>query len=260
VLFNMDQYTIEEIRTLLNRSKLNQKLVNNLKTDSRKGVIKLIEKWEKQQAYIIDQQKLLHKMSTYERELYEQGYDLIAGIDEVGRGPLAGPVVAAAVILPKQFNILGINDSKQLSDAKREYYFQQIQEHAISVGIGMCHAQQIDKVNIYQATKIAMREAITQLKQFPDYLLIDAMKLEMDIPFQAIVKGDQQSVSIAASSIVAKVTRDRYMKRLAEDYPSYGFQTHMGYGTKQHLEAISSLGIISEHRRSFSPIKEVASS
>jgi ribonuclease HII len=256
----MENYTIDEIAALLDKPTIDQNLLRKFKKDSRKGVIKLIEKWEKQQAELIDQQKQLLAMTTYERELYEQGYELIAGVDEVGRGPLAGPVVAAAVILPRQFDVLGINDSKQLSDAKREYFFQLIQEHAISIGVGIIHAHQIDEVNIYQATKIAMREAITQLKQKPDYLLIDAMKLELDIPQQSIIKGDQKSVSIASSSIVAKVTRDQYMKRLADNYPSYGFQQHMGYGTKQHLEAISTFGIISEHRRSFSPIKEVVSS
>ncbi|MBM7659381.1 ribonuclease HII [Bacillus mesophilus] len=256
----MKQYTINEITSILNNRTIDQKLLKELKKDSRKGVIKLIDQYEKEQQEFLLQKKHWKQMTTYEKELHGLGYSLVAGVDEVGRGPLAGPVVASAVILPRQVELLGINDSKQLTDAKKEYYFQLIQDVAISIGIGFIHAQKIDEVNIYEATKLAMKEAITQLKPMPDFLLIDAMKLELDIKQKSIIKGDQNSASIAASSIIAKVTRDNYMKKLAEEYPQYGFQNHMGYGTKQHLEAISLNGIISEHRRSFAPIKEVASS
>jgi ribonuclease HII len=255
----MKNYTIGEITLLLNQNSIDERLLKKLKKDSRKGVIKLVEQFERKQQELVDQQNHWISMTAYERGLHESGYRLIAGVDEVGRGPLAGPVVAAAVILPRQVNLLGINDSKQLTEVKREYYYQLIQDVSISIGIGMIHAHHIDEVNIYEATKLAMKEAIKQLNPFPDYLLIDAMKLDLDIQQQSIVKGDQTSASIAASSIIAKVTRDKYMKELAEAHPHYGFQNHMGYGTKQHLEAISSYGIISEHRQSFAPIKEVAS-
>jgi ribonuclease HII len=256
----MSNYTIEELSNLLTKSTIDQKLIRKLKKDPRKGVIKLIEKWEKQEAMIKKQRDMLVEMTTYERELYEKGIDLIAGVDEVGRGPLAGPVVAAAVILPKDFDVLGINDSKQLSEEKREALFEIIQAQAISVGIGIIPPQQIDEVNIYQATKLAMKKAIMQLTTKPQYLLIDAMKLEIEIPQLSITKGDEKSVSIAASSIVAKVIRDGYMKRLGEEYPNYGFQKNMGYGTKEHLEAISTYGITKEHRLTFSPVKEGLSS
>ncbi|WP_456275516.1 ribonuclease HII [Bacillus sp. AK128] len=255
----MRDYSINEIAKLLNDHSLDKKLIKKLKQDSRKGVIKLVAQYEKRQEELVNQQKQWAKMTTYEKQLHEEGYILIAGVDEVGRGPLAGPVVAAAVILPRQIELLGINDSKQLNDTKKEYYFQLIQDTAISIGIGFINAHEIDRVNIYEATKLAMKEAITKLNPSPDYLLIDAMKLEVNLPQKSIIKGDQNSVSIAASSIVAKVTRDRYMKKLAEAHPEYGFEQHMGYGTKQHLEAISTYGIISEHRRSFAPIQEVAS-
>ncbi|WP_246939995.1 ribonuclease HII [Bacillus pinisoli] len=253
-----EDYTIAEIASLMKESSLDNKLLTKFKKDTRKGVIRLMEQYEKQQAELLRQQEQWQQMTTYERELHEQGYHLIAGVDEVGRGPLAGPVVAAAVILPRQVELIGINDSKQLTESKREYYYHLIQDLAISIGIGVIHASQIDEVNIYEATKLAMEEAIHQLKPYPDHLLIDAMKLNLNIPQHSIVKGDQNSVSIAASSIIAKVTRDKYMKNLGETYPHYGFENHMGYGTRQHLEAIESYGIISEHRRSFAPIKEVA--
>lgn len=252
----MQKCTIGEIAEILSKHDIDIKLIKELKKDSRSGVIKLIEKWERKQEVIKKQQEKLNEMSSYEKEIYKQGYQTIAGVDEVGRGPLAGPVVAAAVILPADFQILGINDSKQLSEGKREELFELIHQHAISIGIGIIPSEQIDEVNIYQATKLAMRKAISQLTINPDYLLIDAMKLEIDIPQLSLVKGDEKSISIAASSIVAKVFRDRYMKRLGQEFPHYGFENHMGYGTKQHLEAITTYGVTHEHRLSFSPIKD----
>lgn len=252
----MQKYTIGEIAEILSKHDIEIKLINELKKDSRSGVIKLIEKWERKQEVIKKQQEKLIEMSSYENEIYKQGYQTIAGVDEVGRGPLAGPVVAAAVILPADFQILGINDSKQLSEGKREELFELIHQHAVSVGIGIIPSQQIDEVNIYQATKLAMRKAISHLAISPDYLLIDAMKLEIDVPQLSLVKGDERSISIAASSIIAKVIRDRYMKRLGQEFPQYGFENHMGYGTKQHIEAITTYGVTQEHRLSFAPIKD----
>jgi ribonuclease HII len=252
----MQNNTIDEIANILAQPAIDKKVIRKLKKDPRKGIMKLIEKWEKGQEILEMQRNKLVEMTTYERELYASGYDLIAGIDEVGRGPLAGPVVAAAVILPQNFDVLGVNDSKQVSEEKRENLFELIQEHAVGIGIGIIPSHQIDEVNIYQATKLAMKKAILQLSIRPDYLLVDAMKIDLEIPQLSITKGDEKSVSIAASSIVAKVIRDRYMKRLGEEYPVYGFQNHMGYGTKQHLEAIHTHGITSEHRLTFSPIKD----
>ncbi len=251
----MESYSINQIINMFEQSKITTEMIIELKKDPRKGVIKLLEKREKQESILNEQRELLQSMSAFETDLFEKGFNMIAGIDEVGRGPLAGPVVAAAVILPKTFKVLGINDSKKLSYEKKEEYFQLINEKALSVGIGIVPAYMVDEVNIYQATKIAMKNAVSQLDPKPDFLLIDAMKVEVDHPQLSIIKGDEKSISIAAASIVAKVTRDRYMKELGEEYPEYGFQSHMGYGTKQHLEAISNFGIISEHRRSFEPIK-----
>ena len=193
----------------------------------------------------------------YEKELYEKGYNLIAGIDEVGRGPLVGPVVTACVILPKNFCLEGLTDSKKLTEKKREKFFDIIMEEAISVGIGIMDQNVIDKVNIYEATKLAMYDAIKKSKIKPDYLLIDAMKLEdTDIPSTSIIKGDMKSISISAASVIAKVTRDRMMDELHEKYPMYNFKKNKGYPTKEHVEAIEKYGIINEHRKTFNPVSK----
>lgn len=177
---------------------------------------------------------------------------LIAGVDEVGRGPLAGPVVAAAVILPRDFDLLGVNDSKKLSEKRREELFDQIMERAVAVNIGMRDEQTIDHVNILNATKEAMADAIRGLNPQPDIVLIDALELEgLNIPQKGIVKGDAKSVSIAAASIIAKVTRDRMMVKYAEQYPGYAFEKNKGYGTKAHYEGLDRLGACPIHRRSF---------
>jgi len=196
-------------------------------------------------------------MLIYENELYEKGYNYIAGIDEVGRGPLVGPVVAAAVILPKDFFMEEINDSKKISEKKREYLYNIINENAISIGIGVVNNKRIDEINIYEATKEAMIMAINNLNIKPEYLLIDAMKLSTEIPSLSIIKGDAKSESIAAASIIAKVYRDRMMYELEEKYPMYDFKNNKGYGTKKHLEALKKYGPIDEHRRSFKPVLEV---
>jgi ribonuclease HII len=169
---------------------------------------------------------------------------------------LAGPVVAAAVVLPDSFKLLGLTDSKKLSKEKREYFYQEIKAQAIAYSVQMVHAPQVDEINIYQATKLAMTNAVKALGINVDFLLLDAIDLPLPIKQLSIIKGDQKSMSIAASSVLAKVTRDRYMEKLNETYPGYGFAKHVGYGTKEHLEAIDTLGITSEHRRSFRPVKE----
>lgn len=192
----------------------------------------------------------------YERELREKGITLIAGVDEVGRGPLVGPVVAACCILPEKFNLDGLTDSKKLSEKKRDYFFEEIKRQAISYGIGVVSAKKIDEVNIYEATKIAMKEAISNMPVKPEHILIDAMPLELDIPTTSIIKGDLKSITISAASVLAKVTRDRMLYELDKEYPMYDFKNNKGYGTKKHLEAIESFGVIDEHRRSYSPVSD----
>ena len=196
-------------------------------------------------------------MKEFENELYNKGINYIAGIDEVGRGPLVGPVVTAAVILPKDFYDERINDSKKLTEKKRELLYDVIMENAISVGIGMSNEDVIDEINILEATKKAMLEAINSLSVKPEYLLIDAVKLNTEIPQMSIIKGDQKSESIAAASIIAKVTRDRMMIELDKEHPEYDFKHNKGYGTKKHIEAIYKYGVLKEHRKSFEPISSV---
>lgn len=193
-------------------------------------------------------------MLDYERKLYEKNITLIAGIDEVGRGPLVGPVVAASVILPKEFYNENIKDSKKLSEKKREELYDVIKENAISIGIGIVSSEEIDKINILEATKKAMIMSIENLAVKPEFILIDAVKLNTDIPYEAIIKGDAKSESIAAASIIAKVTRDRMMIELDKKYPMYNFKKNKGYGTKEHIEAIKKYGIISEHRKTFNKV------
>lgn len=192
----------------------------------------------------------------YERELREKGITLIAGVDEVGRGPLVGPVVAACCILPLEFNLDGLTDSKKLSEKKRDYFFEEIKKQAISYGIGIVDEKKIDEVNIYEATKLAMKEAINNMDVKPEHILIDAMPLELDIPTTSIIKGDLKSITISAASVLAKVTRDRMCLELDERYPMYDFKSNKGYPTKKHLEAIEKYGVIPEHRRSYGPVKD----
>lgn len=190
----------------------------------------------------------------YERELREKGITLIAGVDEVGRGPLVGPVVAACCILPLEFNLDGLTDSKKLSEKKREYFFEEIKKQAISYGIGIVSEKIIDEVNIYEATKIAMKEAINNMSVKPEHILIDAMPLDLDIPTTSIIKGDLKSITISAASVLAKVTRDRMLVELDKKYPMYDFKHNKGYPTKKHLEAIEKYGVLDEHRRSYGPV------
>ena len=199
----------------------------------------------------------LQRMMAEERRLYAEGnhagpVKYIAGVDEVGRGPLAGPVVTAAVILPEDFSILGVNDSKKLSEKRRDELFDQIKEAAVCWSIGIRDNHDIDRINILEATKEAMCDAVRGLEIRPDHLLIDALTLkDIDIPQTGIVKGDANSVSIAAASILAKVTRDRMMVEYHETYPDYAFDKNKGYGTKAHYEGLDKNGITPIHRRSF---------
>lgn len=196
--------------------------------------------------------------------LLSQGYSFVAGLDEAGRGPLAGPVVAAAVILPlSDFDecltrFAGVRDSKQVTEQKREHLYEVIMRHALAIGIGIGSVEMIDEINILQATKYAMRVALTQLAILPHALLLDAVNLpEIELPQRSIIKGDECSLSIAAASIIAKVTRDRMMIQLDKEYPVYGFAQHKGYGTEAHLAALRQHGACPHHRRSFAPVREV---
>lgn len=192
----------------------------------------------------------------YERELYDKGCKYIGGVDEVGRGPLIGSVVAACVILPSDFALDGLTDSKKLSEKKRDEFYKVICNKAISIGIGIVDEKVIDEVNIYEATKIAMKKAISDTDIKPSHVLIDAMPLDIDIPTTSIIKGDAKSISIAAASVIAKVTRDRMMYDLDKVYPMYGLASNKGYGTKKHIEAIKKYGITKYHRLSFKPVSE----
>ena len=194
----------------------------------------------------------------YEKNLYKLGYKFIAGVDEAGRGPLVGPVVAASVILPKNYELEGLNDSKQLSEKKRDKFYEIIMKDAISVGVGIVDSKTIDKINILEASRLAMNIALDKLNVKPDYILTDAMKLEREVEVLPIIHGDALSLSIAAASVIAKVTRDNIMKELSEKYPEYEFEKHKGYPTKKHLELIKKYGIIKdEYRLSYKPIVKI---
>ena len=196
----------------------------------------------------------MEDLYKYEKELYSQGLNLIGGVDEVGRGPLIGSVVAACVVLPKDFILEGLTDSKKLSEKKRNLFYDVIKEKAIAIGLGIVGEKKIDEVNIYEATKIAMKEAIKNTKIKLDHILIDAMPLDINIPTTSIIKGDAKSISIAAASVIAKVTRDRMMYELDKKYPMYDLKNNKGYGTKKHLEAIEKYGITKYHRLTFKPV------
>lgn len=226
--------------------------------DERKSVQALVKKWMRKFEQKKKDRQMFEGMMTFERQARDKGYKYICGIDEVGRGPLAGPVVAAAVILPEEFYLPGLTDSKKLSAEKRDLFYETILSEAVAYGVGIISPAQIDELNIYQATKAAMLKAVDELAVSPEYMLIDAMELALPIPQESLIKGDARSVSIAAASVVAKVTRDRIMKKLAETFPQYGFDQNMGYGTKLHLEALNREGITDYHRKSFSPVKEMA--
>lgn len=250
--------TIKEVKErLATIDRLDHPLFKELIYDARAGVQSAINKRKRELQKQVDEDLRLEKMLTYEKELYAQGIQLIAGVDEVGRGPLAGPVVAAAVILPKNCKIPGLNDSKKIPKSKHQAIYQAVLDQAISVGIGVKDNHVIDQVNIYEATKLAMLEAIHELDPQPQHLLIDAMKLDLPISQASIIKGDANSLSISAASIVAKVTRDQMMATYDQEYPGYDFAQNAGYGTTKHLEGLEKQGVSPIHRRSFEPIKSM---
>ena len=250
--------TIKEIKEqLANIQRLDDPLLAELEQDSRSGVIQAIAKRKREIQKRIDEDERLEGMLAYEKECYARGIELIAGVDEVGRGPLAGPVVAAAVILPKACKIPGLNDSKKIPKYKHKEIYEAVLQNAIAIGIGIKDNHVIDQVNIYEATKLAMMEAIGRLDPQPQHLLIDAMKLDLPISQTSIIKGDANSLSIAAASIVAKVTRDQMMEEFDREYPGYDFTQNAGYGTAKHLAGLDKLGVTPIHRRSFEPVKSI---
>ena len=250
--------TIKGIKErLASIQRLDDPLLTELEQDSRSGVIQAIAKRKKEIQKRLDEDERLEGMLAYEKECYAREIELIAGVDEVGRGPLAGPVVAAAVILPKGCKISGLNDSKKIPKSKHKEIYEAVLQNAIAIGIGVKDNHVIDQVNIYEATKLAMMEAISQLEPQPQHLLIDAMKLDLPISQTSIIKGDANSLSIAAASIVAKVTRDQMMEEFDKEYPGYDFAKNAGYGTANHLAGLDQLGVTPIHRRSFEPVKSM---
>ena len=250
--------TIKEVKERLAMiDELDHPFFEELILDGRAGVQAAISKRKRELQKQVDEDLRLEKMLAYEKELYTQGIQLIAGVDEVGRGPLAGPVVAAAVILPKACKIPGLNDSKKIPKSKHKEIYEAVLQNAVAIGIGIKDNQVIDQVNIYEATKLAMMEAIGQLEPQPQHLLIDAMRLDLPISQTSIIKGDANSLSIAAASIVAKVTRDQMMEEFDREYPGYDFAQNAGYGTANHLAGLDKLGVTPIHRRSFEPVKSM---
>jgi|BioPla2DNA2_1021312.scaffolds.fasta_scaffold04783_14 ribonuclease HII len=251
----MKELSVQSIDKKLKEVSYNElpNFLEEISGDSRIGVQKLIKKYEKKYKDYQLELERIKEISKYENNYYNKGLEYIAGVDEAGRGPLAGPVVAAAVILPKDAVILGINDSKKLSLIKREELFEIINKEALSISIGIIDPQTIDRINILQATFKAMRKAIDGLSIRPDMILVDGNNsiTDISIPQKKIIKGDQKSISIAAAAIVAKVTRDRLMDEFHKLYNDYGFNKHKGYGTKEHIEAIKKYGLCPIHRLSF---------
>lgn len=252
----MEKKSIAELKELFDQKQFTDELVRELKHDQRKGVQTLLKRYERQQQKEQTLKDEFIKMTVYEQSAWKNGFNLIAGVDEAGRGPLAGPIVAAAVILPADFKLYGLNDSKKLNEKQRNFFYEKIKSEAIAWKVSVVTNQQIDEMNIFQATKLAMTNALNQLKQQPDYALIDAVQLS-DLPYQTkeIIKGDEKSISIAAASILAKVTRDQLMKEIHTKFPCYDFQSNMGYGTKYHMEQLKKHGVSPYHRRSFAPVK-----
>lgn len=251
--------TIKEIESILKNTHPEQ-LPDALalyKDDTRSAVASLVVKYQKVHDNYLAELARLDQMLTYENREREKGHTIICGIDEAGRGPLAGPVVAAAVVLPKGMKILYANDSKKLTAKKRDELFDEIMEKAVSVGVGIASPQRIDEINILQATYDAMREAISKLSVVPEVSLNDAVTIpKLTIPQVPIIKGDAKSLSIACASIIAKVTRDRMMEAYDELYPEYGFAGHKGYGSADHYAALKKYGACPIHRRSFRLFEE----
>ncbi len=223
-----------------------------LSQDPRTGVRRLYVQYCRQRALAAKERLRLENMLLYEKDARREGFTVIAGVDEAGRGPLAGPVVASAVILPQEVNIPGVDDSKKLSPVKREHLFHQITKYAVCWSVGISDVEEIDGLNILRASLLAMQRAVQTLKRSPDFVLVDAVRIPgLKMPQLPIVKGDGKSISIAAASIVAKVTRDKMMDEIDKQFPCYGFACHKGYGTSDHMEALRKYGPCPIHRKAF---------
>ncbi|BDR60476.1 ribonuclease HII [Lactobacillus xylocopicola] len=247
--------TINEIKQLLAAGKVSKAELADLANDSRSGVQKLLASYRKRQSKLAAQKAEFRERFAYEKEFWAKG-QTVAGVDEVGRGPLAGPVVTAAVVLDDHFDLVEVNDSKKLTGAKRLELYPRILEEAVSVAVGVKSAEVIDRINIYEADCLAMVEAVAALDQQPDALLVDAMTVPLDLPQVSLIKGDAKSNSIAAASIIAKVFRDQLMADYAKLYPEYHFDKNVGYGTKDHLAAIHEYGPTPIHRKTFAPVSD----
>ena len=248
---------IKEVKKLLYGSPKEEELVI-LRKDARNGVQKLLAAYDKRLASMIAEKVRFAKMLSYEEKYYSEGAKVIAGCDEAGRGPLAGPLSVAAVVLPRNIFIAGLNDSKKLSAKKREELYEEICAKALSITVNLVGPKEIDDINIYEATKKAMANCLMNLTHKPEVALVDAMPLELTgVKCEALIHGDSLSASIAAASIIAKVTRDRIMVELDKEFPQYGFAGHKGYGSESHMEAIARYGPSVWHRRSFEPIKSI---
>lgn len=255
----MQKQTISQIKTMLRQEHIEMNHLEQLRQDQRKGVQDLLKSYDRKQQNLLDLQKAFHQKQQFEQSFVSNFSQLIAGVDEAGRGPLAGPVVVAAVMLPKEFALYGLTDSKQIPQEQREIYYEKIVQEAIAYHVKTVDATLIDKMNIYEATKYAMKEALLGLSPMPNVGLIDAVDITVpSLSTYSIIKGDAKSISIAAASILAKVTRDRIMDRVHQEYPMYGFTKHKGYGTKDHLTALKTFGPCKYHRKTFSPVKETS--
>jgi ribonuclease HII len=253
----LSELSIAQLSKLLEQNKLGDVEIFELKGDSRQGARKLAFAAIRKKEQETQEQERLVQMTGFERKLWSGGIRHIAGVDEVGVGPLAGPVVAAAVVLPAEVLIAHVNDSKKLSAKRREALEQEIKERAVSYSLGFCSPAEIDELNIYQASREAMRRAVNGLEIKPDYLLVDARSVPgIRVEQLAIKSGDAKSQSIAAASILAKVHRDELMREYAKEYPGYGFENHAGYPTKVHVEALRRLGPTPIHRQSFGPVRD----
>ena len=249
--------TISEIREILLGSP-SEEFLAELEQDGRVAVKKLLQAYHKRVEKAAIERERFHKMLSYERQYYAEGAKLIAGVDEAGRGPLAGPLVIAAVVMPEEFFISGLNDSKQISASKRDKLYDEILQKALSVSVNIVSISNIDELNIYRATQQGMAEVLLHLDKQPDVALIDAMPVEAgEIKTVSLVHGDALSASIAAASIIAKVTRDRIMEKLDALYPAYKFANNKGYGSKDHMQAIDQDGVTEWHRRSYEPVKSL---
>lgn len=248
------EMSISQIKLEINKTSIEDypEYILLLKGDDRAGVRQLALSLDKKYQAYIKENIRIDQMRQFEDGLYEKGYEYIAGMDEVGRGPLAGPVVSCTLILPQDSHLLYINDSKKISISKREALFEKIKEEALSIGIGIVDNDMIDEVNIYEGTKQSMKDAIDNSQISPQMVLIDAMYIDgLSIAQKSIIKGDEKCYSIAAASIVAKVTRDKMMDTYDEMYPEYHFKSNKGYGTQEHIDAIHKYGTCPIHRMSF---------